>query len=82
MANGKWYQMWVKHETGDAIQVMSRCNPILQRLGSLPCAPSGAPIRNKDGTIEVRSYNEMGFRMAKNYLEDQGFTIEREQENT
>ncbi len=81
MAAERWYQMWVKHETADVVQKMSYCDPALQQLGSLPCAPDGVPIKNPDGTIEVRSYSQMGFRMAKQYLQSQGFTIEREQEN-
>lgn len=77
----KWYQMWVKHETADVVQMMKRCDPVLQGFNSLPCAPDGTPIREADGTVQVRSFNEMGFRMAKSYLKDQGFVIEREQEN-
>lgn len=79
--SGKWYQVWVKHETADAVAMMQRCDPIIQRFGSIPCAPDGVPILNPDGTIEVRSFNEMGFRMTKEHLKEQGFTIEHEQEN-
>lgn len=85
MNSDKWYQVWVKHETADAVAVMKRCDPVIQRFGSLPCAPDGVPIGvpilNLDGTIEVRSFNEMGFQMTKKYLEDQGFIIDRELEN-
>lgn len=81
MTPNKWYQVWVKHETADPIEVMKRCDPVLQRFGSLPCAPDGTPVLNPDRTIEVRSFNEMGFQMTKNYLEDQGFIVDREQEN-
>lgn len=75
----EWYQMWVSHKD-NAVEIMKHCDPILQRFGSVPAAPDGIPIL-KNGTIEVRSYNETGFRMAKRYLQDQGFIIEREQEN-
>lgn len=61
---------------------MKQCDPILQRFGAVPKAPDGVPIVDPDGTIEVRGYNQLGFRMAKQYLVDQGFIIVREQENT
>lgn len=76
----KWFQMWVRHE-GNTIEVMKHCDPVLQHLGSIPATSHGVPVQEEDGTIEVRSYNEMGFRMAKNYLKEQGFIIVREQRN-
>lgn len=78
----KWYQVWVTHSTTDvAVAIMQRCDPVIQRFTGLVCAPEGASILNDDGTIEVRAYNEHGFRYIKKYLKEQGFTIDREQEN-
>lgn len=78
-----WYQMWVRHsqKNVNAVSAMKQCDPILQMFGALPCAPNGTPIMEDDGTIEVRAYNKMGFWMAKSYLTEQGFVVEREQEN-
>lgn len=76
-----WYQIWVKHKDSNTVQIMKRCDPVLQSFGSVPCAPEGTPILNMDRTIEVRSYNKAAFSITKKYLEDQGFIIEREQEN-
>jgi len=79
----RWWQMWVSHPKADAVRLMERCDPVIQRFGSVPCAPDGIPVRSADGTIEVRTYgSEMGFRMTKSYLQDQGFVIEREQDNS
>ena len=78
----KWFQCWVSHPVADAVTIMKHCDPVIQRFGSVPCAPDGTPVRDADGFIEVRNYaNEMGFGMTKSYLQDQGFVIEREQEN-
>lgn len=82
MLSDKWYQMWVKHETANPVALMIRCYRILQRFTSVPCAPEGRPVLEGDGTIEVRSYNESGFHMAKRYLKEQGFVIVREKENS
>lgn len=82
MLNDKWYQMWVKHETANPVALMTHCDPILQRFTSAPCAPEGRPVLEGDGTIEVRSYNESGFHLAKRYLKEQGFVIVREKENS
>lgn len=78
--NNPWYQIWIKCD-GDVVQKVQACEPILMQFNSLPCAPNGTPVLNKDGTIEIRSYNEVGFRMTKEYLRSQGFSIERETEN-
>lgn len=79
----QWFQCWVKHVDPlvDQIVMMQRCDPILQRFGVLPCAPTGIPEVDSDGTIEVRGYSAMGFNMAKSYLKEQGFDIVREQTN-
>lgn len=81
MAN--WFQMWVKHKDlmVDQIAVMKRCDPMLQRFCCVPNAPGGTPVTQAGGIIEVRGYNEAGFRMSKSYLQDQGFEIVREKEN-
>ena len=78
----KWFQMWVKHTDPavDQIEKMKRCDPILQGFACLPEAPDGTPVTH-GGVIEVRGYNELGFDMAKKYLQEQGFEIDREQEN-
>ena len=82
MSDFAWYQFWVRHETpAVAVSVMKRCDPILQRFGAVPCAPNGTPIKEADGTIEVRAYSKGGFEMAKHYLQDQGFSVERVQVN-
>ena len=78
----RWWQMWVSHPTADAVNMMKHCDPMIQRFGSVPCAPDGIPVRDEDGTIEVRTYgSELGFSMTKSYLQDQGFVIERERAN-
>jgi len=81
----EWFQCWVKHNdpSVDQVSLMQRADPILQRFGSLPCAPppDGIPVVEADGTIEVRSFNTVGFDMTKRYLEDQGFEIVKEQTN-
>ena len=79
--DNKWYQMWVSHSSRDIVSIMTHCDPLLQKLGALPRAPNGIPIMDEDGTIELRAFNKMSFEMAKKYLEDQGFSIVREQEN-
>ena len=77
-----WYQCWVSHPSGRVVQIMKHCDPLIQRFGSVPCAPDGIPVQDADGTIEVRNFgSELGFSMTKSFLEDQGFVIEREQVN-
>lgn len=78
----KWYQLWVSRPNGQAVELMKRIDPLLQKLGALPCAPDGTPIMNGDGTIEVRVYSGgTGLDIAKKYLADSGFVVERETEN-
>lgn len=76
----KWFQFWVRHSDPlvNQIALMKICDPVLQMFTSVPKAPYGTPITDADGTIEIRSYKELGFSMAKQYLIDQGFIIVRE----
>ena len=77
-----WFQCWVKHNDPiNQVSIMQRCDPVIQQFGSLPCAPDGTPVVDTDGSIEVRSFNAVGFSMTKTYLEGQGFTIVRELAN-
>jgi hypothetical protein len=78
--NDPWYQIWVKFN-GDIVQKIQICESVLMKFGSLPVAPGGNLKINEDGTIEIRSYSDMAFRMTKDYLANQGFSIEREVEN-
>ena len=78
---GPWYQLYVRHQI-DTTGVMQRCDPILQRFGALPCAPDGRVISEPDGSVEVRVFSgEFGLNMVKDFLKDQGFTVEREVKN-
>jgi hypothetical protein len=82
--NMTWIQLQVRKQ--DSIQssqvdLMKRCDPVLQRFGAVPHAPDGVPIVDADGTIGVRVYATSMVGIVKNYLTDQGFVIVEEQEH-
>lgn len=51
-----WTQLWVRgpHEQANTPQAMKRVDEHIQTAGGLFAAPDGTPIREADGTYEVR----------------------------
>lgn len=75
--------MWIRApEDADPISLIKRCEPFLNRMTCLieSSLRTGVIIRH-DGTIGIRGFNEHGFRYAKRYLQEHGFTIEDERVN-
>lgn len=83
MKSSAWYQMWVRApEDTDPVALIRRCE---QFLGQMTCVIETSLRSNNiirpDGTIGIRGFNEHGFRYAKKYLVEKGFSIEDERVN-